>query len=390
MTTNFFRTVGVAAQLGRAFVGNDDAADEAPVVISYGFWQRKFGGDPETLGRRIDLDDVPRVIVGVMPRDFEMPVRSDLWLPLRLTASERARRDALTLHVIGRLVEGTTVARARAEFAAIDQRLAREYPSTNANRRIRVLPIAEYVQGSITRAAVFLLFGCVGVVLAIACANLAGLQLARVAHRRRESSLRSALGASRWRVAQLSVVENLLIAALAGAAGAPIASVFVSLLLESMPPDIARLIPGFARIRVDARVIGFIALVSVVSGGTAAIAPAVRLSHAALVKAIKEGRQRLRTVFVVAQIAVALVMLVVATLFIRGQRDLLIARQVPEPNHVAVLSVSLPRSRYATPAARARFYERALQQLTLLPGARTAAVCSAVPLRQQWDILESC
>lgn len=380
VTANFFPVVGASATVGRVFTLDDEGGGEPVVLLSHGFWQRKFGGDPTAVGHRVDVDGRSRLVIGVMARGFEIPMPTDVWLPLTLTPSELARRDALTLRVVGRLKDGITVEQAHAELSALGRQLERAYPATNANRRVRVLPLAEYVQGTLTRAALFLLLGCVGAVLAIACVNIAGLQVARAASRHRESSLRTALGASRWRIAQLTLVENLLIAAMGGAIGAFVGSVFVRLLLQSMPPDIARLIPGFSRIRVDARAVAFVALISTASGALAAFVPAIRTSNSSVNQALKDGRQRLRSVFVVAQIAVALVMLVVGMLFVQGQRDLLLTQEVPAPDEVVVLSVTLPESRYPDARARSSFYAAALEAAASVPGVRTAAVCSTPPL----------
>jgi putative ABC transport system permease protein len=377
-TSNFFTTLGLNAALGRAFVAQDERADAPVAVLTYGYWHRRFGGDTAIVGRSIDLDGRPHTVVGVMPPDVEMPMPTDVWMPLALTPAERARRDILTLRVVGRLKPESTLEQAKAEFDAIARRLEASFPATNRNRRTHVMPLTEFVQGTILRSTLFFLLGCVGVVLAIACLNIAGLQVARVASRARERDLRTALGASRWRIVQLVIVENVVIAAIGGVVGALVASGCLSLLLRSMPADIVRLIPGFARIRVDGRGLAFMAAVTLASGIFSGVVPAIVSPRRRLVSA--GPRQRIRSVFVVSQIAVAVVMLVTGWLFVQGQRSLLRHHEVPEPERVVVLSVNLPAARYPDAGARSRFYDAALQRLASAPGVVSAAVCTTLPL----------
>src|SRR5262249_12004263 len=214
---NFFETLAVDSAIGRTFAPADEQVAASVAVLSHGFWQRRFGADPQIVGRVVDIDGHPRTVVGVMREGFEVPVPADLWLPLTLTPAERARRDTLTLRVIGRLAPTATLDAARAELATIGQQLERAYPITNANRRPHVMVLTEFVQGTITRAAIFMLIGLVAVVLLIACANIAGLQLARAAARERDAALRTALGANRWRLAQFVVVENVILGLAGGA-----------------------------------------------------------------------------------------------------------------------------------------------------------------------------
>lgn len=378
VTSNFFATLGLGAALGRTFTPTDELRNEPVAVLTHAYWQRRFGGDAGVVGRVLDIDGRPVTIVGVMPPDVEMPMPTDIWLPLALSPADRARRDILALRVVGRLKPGSSIDEAQAEFAAIARQLEVSFPATNRNRRAHVMPLAEYVQGTMTRSALFLLLGCVTIVLAIACANIAGLQVARVTSREREINLRTALGASRWRVAQLALVENLVIAAIGGVGGVFVAWSCLRLLLHSMPADIVRLIPGFARIQVDRRGLVFMTAVTLATGVLSGVAPAVMSSRRRLVSG--SPRQGLRSVFVVAQIAVALVMLVVGLLLVRGQRDLLRLHEVPEPARVVVLNVSLPPARYSDAGTRGRFYESALQRLAGVPGVRSVAACTTPPL----------
>jgi len=383
-TANFFTTLGLTAALGRTFVARDESADVPVAVLTHGYWQRRFGGDVAIVGRSIDLDGRPHTVVGVMPPDVEMPMPTDVWVPLALTPVEQSRRDILTLRVVGRLKPGSTLDAAKAEFAALGQQLEAAFPATNRNRRTGVMPLTEFVQGTMTRSALFLLLGCVGVVLAIACLNIAGLQVARATSRTRERNLRAALGASRWRLVQLLIVENLVIAAIGGTVGVLVASGCLSALLRSMPADIVRLIPGLARIHVDGRVLTFMLAVTLASGIFSGIVPAIGSGKRRLVSS--GSRQRVRSVFVAAQIAVAVVMLVIGWLFVQGQRNLLRHHDVPDPDRVVVLSVNLPSARYPDDGARSRFYQAALQSFASAPGTVSAAAGTTLPLSNNGTI----
>jgi len=278
-TPNFFATLRAEAAAGRTFLSSGEDIDASVVVLSHGLWQRDFGGDAHVIGRVVDVDGRPRTIIGIMPSDFEVPVPTELWLPRSLTPAERAKRDALTLHVVGRLKQGITITEAQAEMSTIGRQLESSYPTTNTNRRPHVMALREFVQGNLTRAAIFLLLGLVAVVLLVACANVAGLQLARASIREREIALRMALGANRWRIAQLVLVENIVVSVVSGALSLVVASFCINLLLRSLPSDVARLIPGFTHIRIDGRAIAFTMLVMSASAILAALAPALRSSR---------------------------------------------------------------------------------------------------------------
>jgi predicted permease len=386
-TLNFFLTIRAHAGAGRVFSNGGDDTDGS-VVLSHGFWQRRFGGDANVIGRVVDVDGRPRTIIGIMPTDFDVPVPTDIWLPLSLTPADRAKRDALILRVVGRLKPAVAIDAVQTEMSTIGRQLEASYPTTNTKRRPHVMPLREFVQGTMTRAAIFLLLSLVAVVLLVACANVAGLQLARTSMRAREVALRIALGASRWRIAQLVLAENTIVAIVSGAISMIVASVCINLLRWSMPSDIARLIPGFTHIRIDGRAIGFTMLVTSASAIVAALAPAFRLSRIYPAESLKEApgsgvgasRQRLRNVFVVAQVAVAFVMLVVSALFVNGLRDLFRLHDLHDPAHVLVLSVDLPSARYPDVESRGRFYRLIIDRFGSLPGVQLAASFSAIPL----------
>jgi putative ABC transport system permease protein len=385
VTPAFFAAIQSGAIAGRAIQPGEGTGAGSTAVLAYGFWQRRFGGDAGVLGRAIDVDGRPHTIVGVMARDFDVPAPTDVWLPLALTPAERADRATPMLRAIARLKPSVGVAEAQAEMTAISRQLETTYPATNVNRRAHVAPLAEIVQGTITRAAIFLLLALVAVVLLVACANLAGLQLARATTRQRELALRTALGASGRQIAQLVLVENLVVTVAGGALGLVVASACVTALLRSMPDEIQRLIPGFAQIQIDHRALAFTAALAVLSAVLTGVLPAWRSARTFPAASLKEGRgsdsrQGLRAAFVVGQLAVAFVMLVVSGLFVSGFRGLLRLQDVHDPAHVMVFSVNLPDARYADADARARFDAALLGRLAVLPGVEQAAAFTTIPL----------
>lgn len=397
VTPDFFSLIDADAAIGRVIGDADEAGGVA--LLSYAIWQRRFAGDPAIVGRAIRIDDVPHTVVGVLPKAFQFPVPTDVWIPLTLTPTERARRDALTLRVIGRLEPSTTVAAAQAELATISQQLESTYPATNLNRRAHVMPLDEFVQGTITRRAIFMLLVVVAVVLLVTCANISGVQLARATDRQREIAVRTALGATRSRVVQQVVIENAVIAGLGGAAGLAVAAACVRAMQRTMPAEIARLIPGFVDISIDRRALAFTVGVSIGTCVLTAALPALRSARARPGPSLNDGRtassgrahQRLRHVFVIAQLAVAFVLLLISTMFVSGFARLLESQTVHDPNSVLVLSAALPAARYSTDQDRRRFHEQVVERLAQIPGVRDAAAFTTPPLSNNgtaWSVLD--
>jgi putative ABC transport system permease protein len=251
------------------------------------------------------------------------------------------------------------------------------------------MPLAEFVEGTIVRAAIFMLLSAVGMVLLIACANIANLQLARATGREREIAVRTALGASRLRIVRLLLWENLLLGAIGGAASLLFSGWCLSALLRSMPSNIARLMPGFQTIRLDGRAMIFTMAIALGAGILFGLAPALGNSRADLNDGLKEGsrgatvsraKQRLRSVFVVAQVAVALVLLVMAGIYVRTFRAMLHTGDVFAPQQVLVMGVNLPEARYGDAAARARFYREAIERLSAMPGTQVGAAFTSIPM----------
>ncbi|HUK31468.1 MAG TPA: ABC transporter permease [Candidatus Acidoferrum sp.] len=390
VTADFLETLAQGPQIGRGFAaGEDEPGKNQVAILSYGLWQSRFGGDSRIAGRTVNLDGKPFTVIGVMGRDFNFPVPTDLWTPFDFSPQQWGDRKAHSLKVVGRLKVGVSIAQAQAEMKTISGRLELAYPATNKNIKAHVMPLAEFVEGTLTRSATFLLLAVVGVVLLIACANIANLQLSRGSARGREIAVRAALGASRLRVVRLLLAENVLLALFGGAASLLFSDFFLRLLLHSMPGEIARLIPGWDQLQLDNRSLLFTMAIAILSGILAGLWPAFGGSKADLNLALREGgrgstgsrlQQRFRSIFVVAQIATALALLVSANLAVRGLRGILHSADAYDPGHTLVLAVNLPAASYSNESARARFYQQATDRLASLPGVQSAAMFSAFPL----------
>jgi putative ABC transport system permease protein len=389
VSADFFGVLKVKPALGRTFLPYEDQTGrDRAVLLGYGLWQRRFGGDPSVLGKVIELDSKAYTVTGVMGKEFEFPVPTDVWIPLAMNASERAERASQTLQVIGRLRSGVSANQAQSEMTTIAARLARDYPETNKGRGVHVMPLIEFVEGDITRAYTFMLLVAVGFVLLIACSNIANLQLARSVTRRKEMAVRAALGSSRWRGVRLLVTENVLLALLGGAASIAFSNWALRLSAVNMPAEIARLIPGWSQIYLDWRSLLYTLLIAFSAGLIAGLPPALRGSRTVLTEALKEagrsssaarGRQTIRSLLVASQIAVALVLLIGAGLIVKGFRRLVAAQQSYSPQTMLTFEVSLPQSRYGDPAKRGLFYHEALEKLAALPGVSSAAAFTTFP-----------
>jgi putative ABC transport system permease protein len=388
---NFFQVLGAQAALGRTFVpGQDDRPGVDVVVLSQGFWQRHFGADPKIVGRQVLLDGQPNTVVGVMPRDFRYPGDVDLWISLSGMYANAGLRDLRIFEAVGRLKPGAALAQAREDLLRISVQVQPERPATNQGYTARVTPLPEEILGD-TRPALLLMLGAVGLLLLIACANVAGLLLARAQARQKETALRTALGAGRGRLMRQLLTESLLLALLAAGAGLLLAWGGLRVLLAVGPADIPRL----DQVGINGRMLLFTLAAALGTVALFGLAPALRTSGADLTSALKEGGKssagahtaRLRSLLVAGEVALALVVLVLAGLVIRSfialeRTDLGFA-----PRNVLTFRLSLNTAKHPGKPAWASLFQDLLHRAENLPGVESAGLVLLRPLSGPigWD-----
>jgi putative ABC transport system permease protein len=384
----FFEALGVGVAFGRGFLAEEaQPGRDRVAVVSDALWKRRFAADPQLVGRTIMLEGEPHLIVGIAPPKFDYPFGSEVWSPLAFTPEALAGRQRRYLSVIGRLHDGTSPAHAQAEIAATAARLAKQYPATNRGWTVNTMPLAASVVD--IGAAAFLVVQQVAtlLVLLLACVNVANLLIVRAADRSKELALRVALGASRWRVVRLLVLESLMLA-IAGAAGAiPLAWAALLACRAAMPPNIARFIRGWEEVDVDLRVVGGLAVLAVASTVVFGLLPALRASRVSLNDALKTGgrttggggRHRLRNTMVVVEVALALTLLVAAGLSVRGTATVLFRDDGYDPEGVMTLRVSLLGARYDTPDKQRAFFESLVDDARGVLGIEGAALANVAP-----------
>src|SRR5271157_883545 len=350
VTAGFFPLLGMPPQFGRAITAGDfEPGHTSVVVLSYGFWQRHLGADLGMIGNSRHLNGQEFTVVGIMPADFDYPVGAEAWAPLDLGAAQNADRASHYLEVIGRLKSGTTMPQAQADLETITARLAQQYPQTNAGHGVRVMSLVEdLTYGS--RQFLWVLMGAALFVLLLACANVANLQLARATVRQKELAVRLALGASRWQITRQLLVESVVLALLGGLVGALLASWGGELMQRTIPPFIVQHIPGIKHMKVDSGVLVFTLVVTVLTGILAGLAPALHVSNPDPNETLKEGvrggsaspgRQRLRVLLVVTEVALAMVLLVGAGLMGKGFHSLLNAYPGFDRSNVLTFRIAL-------------------------------------------------
>ena len=388
VTPNFFHVLGVQPSLGGGFSsengtpGHDDVA-----VLSYGLWQSKFGGDPGIIGKKIEIDDRAFTITGVMGKDFQYPTAVNLWQPLAFTAANKVDRENNYLFPVGLLKPGVSVSRAASELSTIGQRLSQEFPKSNKLLSIRAVPFRNYATDEMTHNFMLLLLAAVGFVLLIACANVANLQLARVAGREREIALRRALGAKRRRIVRQLLIESVLLALGGAAIGLLLASWAVGAIVSNMPAELSQYVAGWNRIALDWRAVAYDVGIAVLAGVLAGLAPALRHSSPDLADCLKEGGRggpgrsshRLRAVLVVGEVAAAMVLLVGAGLLVKGFGALLGVNERFSPQELLTAQIALPAAKYSGQTRSAAFYRQALDQMNAIPGIESASLATAVP-----------
>ncbi len=397
VSSSLFPLLGAKATLGRVFMPEEDEKGKPlTVILSHGFWQRRFGGDGNVLGKTLTLNDQNYAIVGVMPAAFSlskeiMPTvngieKADVLLPLPLSETDRTKRGGEDYNIFAKLKPGVTVAQAQAEMDTIAEQMKRQYPENypaNGGLTFSVVPLLDQVVGDI-RLALYVLLGAVGFVLLIACANVANLLLARAAVRQKEIAIRAAVGASRTRIIRQLLTESVLLALVGGLLGLGIASFAVEALRVFGSANIPRL----QEIGVDARVLAFTFFISLLTGIVFGLVPALRASRVDLNEVLKDGARhsvgsghhRTRNLLVVAEVALSLVLLIGAGLLIRSYYRVQTANPGFTPQGVLSLRLSLPMTRYATPESVYNFYKQLDEKVKALPGVQFVGTNYSLPL----------
>jgi putative ABC transport system permease protein len=403
-SSNLFPTLGVKPALGRTFTAQEEEqGGERVVMISHGLWQRRFGADPNFVGKSVTLDGNTYTVVGVLPSDFRFvsfPKEADVWVPLGLDPSQHRRyvRSILFLSVIGRLKPGVSPEQAQSNMASVARALADEYPE-NRNLGAKVVSLEKQVVGEI-RPALQVLTAAVGFVLLIACANVANLLLSRAVSRQREMAVRAALGASRRRLIQQLLAESLLLSILGGMAGLLLAFWGIRS-LALIPYNNPSLFVPFSvtgdQVGLDPRVLGFTVLVSLLTGPIFGLVPALQASKVDQYHTIKEGGAKgggsarlrnLRGLLVVVEVALSVVLLVGAGLMIKSFLRLQQVDPGFDPENVLSFDIGLPRTKYPQAQQMASFYERLLEKVEALPGVKSVGAVTALPLSNNDELTD--
>ena len=387
VTPEFFDVVGVKPIYGRAFTPEEATPGKENVaVLSYGVWQRLFGGKPEVIGKTFIINGVSGTVVGIMPEKFAFPPATDIWAPLALTSAQAADRGSYFLQAAGRLKPGVPVDRAQLEMATIAQRLEKEYQQTNAGRGVFVVPIVNETM-RFFRPALMVLMAAVGFVLLIACGNLANLLLARATAREREIAVRAALGAGRWRIARQLLTESAVLSILGGAVGLLLAFWGVGAMKAGFPGYFARYIQNFDGIAINPTVLLYVMALSIATGIIFGFIPALHAADTDLNLSLKEGSKSggrrqgwLRGGLVVIEVALSLVLLVGAGLMIKSFANFSRVEMGFETKNILMMRMRLPAQKYKDDAAIVNFYRQLRERTAALPGVESASLGSIPPM----------
>lgn len=389
VTRGFFDVLGVKAASGRTFLPEEsEPGHEQVVVLKHSFWQQHLGGDQHIVGKTITLNRKSFTVVGVMPADFNYPYNEgEMWTPLVFDREEQHNRENHYLRVIGLLNPGVSVAQAQADLHGIAKRAQQQFPETNSGRDVSVVTLTDdAVRGA--RTGVPVAMGAVVFVLLIACANVANLLLVRAASRQRETAVRLALGASRARLIRQALTESAMLGLLGGALGLFVSVWAIQALSHGIPEGFSKFIPGWSRLGINFTVLAFTFGVSVLAGTLAGLAPVWYSTRTNLNEALKaggrsdsgkSGHNRLRSVLVVSEVALSLVLLIGAGLMVRSFVEMLRADLGIKPENVLAMEISLPQESYEDKNKRLDFYQQLLGRVESLPGVMKTGAVNIVP-----------
>ena len=382
VTSGFFSVLGVQPVLGRLLLGEDDLANAEPVaVLSAGLWKRRFGADPNIIGRKLTISGKPVTVVGVMGAGYEYPEETQVWSSWSIAAEEK-KRDNRSSSALARLRPGIGLKQAQTQISATNARLGQAYPDTNKGWDVRLLALHDLLVREV-KPSLLVLFGAVAFVLLIACANVANLLLARAAGRKKEVAIRAAMGASRGRIIRQMMTESLLLSIMGGMGGALLSAWLTDILLSAMPKGA----PQIDQVSFDYRVLAFAILVSAVTGIVFGLAPALQTSRLDVNSSLKEGgrtdaprRTSGRNLLLIGEVALSLMLLVGAGLLIKSFIRLQDVKSGFNPQGVLVSSVGLPRAKYSAPAQRIEFFRQLEEHVAALPGVQAVGGAINLPL----------
>ncbi len=385
VSSEFFSVMRSNVMLGRAFTQEEEQPGRDKVaVISYGLWQRLFGGNPNVIGKSFTLESETYTVIGVMPNGFQFPSKSELWVPLAWDEKERQTRAIHDYAVIARLKPNVSVRQAQVEMNTISSRLEQQYPEEDKGWGAVVIPLQEDLVGNL-RPALLVLFSAVGCVLLIACANVANLMLARGANRQKEIAIRIALGAARTRIVRQLLTESILLAVIGGILGLLLAGWGIYLLTHLSSGSL----PSQGEVGIDKWALGFTLLVSFVAGMVAGIAPAFQLSASDTSETLKQGtgrtggssvKQRTRKALVICEVALSLILLIGAGLMIRSFWKLQHVDPGFDTSNILTMGIGLPSTKYPEPKQQVAFFDRVLEQVSAQPGVISAGATTTLPL----------
>ena len=389
-SANFFDVLGVRLALGRSFQPDADGAHgEKAVILSYGGWQRRFGGDPNILGRGLKFDGELRTVVGVLPQDFQFApgLSADFWMPLAVDGGFRARRNGYWFHPVGRLKTGVALQQAQADITTLMRQLQIQYPDSNATLSAQLHPLRDDLVGNV-RPVLLLLTVAVAVVLLITCANLAGLFLAKSVGRSREIGIRVAVGASHWHVIRQLLTESILLAVLGCVLGVGLAVLAIRAMIAGTPTFLAQSMPFLDQARVDGGVLLCSALVALLAGILFGLAPCIQVFKPALNNALQEGGRtvasnashRFRNALVIAEIAMAIVLLAGAGLLMKSLLRVISVDPGFRTDHLLSVNVAMPGNRYTKEEQVIAFEHTMRDRLKSLPGVKDVVIVSVLPL----------
>jgi putative ABC transport system permease protein len=387
VTVDFLTVLGTSPLMGRNFLPEEDkpGGNARVVMITYGSWQKRFGADPEVVGKTVTINDNSFTIVGVLPESFAWSSASNFELLFPLAPDPARNRSDHRLMVIGKLKEGVSREQALADLNTIAAQLANQYPESNGGWSVSGQGFYDWMIPEQIRRSLLLFLGAVGFVLLIACSNVANLMLARAAARQKEISIRIALGAGRWRIGSQLLVEALSLAMISGIAGLGVAWLATKALKALDSGDVPRL----DELSMDGRVLGFSLLISLLTGVLFGLAPAIHAARTNLNEMLKEGgrsvsggkvRQRIRNMLVTVEVGLSVALLISAGLLLRSFWRLQDVNPGFKPDHLLTMRVNLPRNRYPENPRAWGFYKRFLEEAGALPGIQSVGVTSGVPM----------